>query len=180
MFHLRFLLQGVDVGFVQLLFRTGGGTVGLELGAVVRLLKKMPGALGAVYNGVRSFHPHIVIPGIPDFPAKLPADCGSGGVGDFELRGRLLFGILKMELHLDFAVAVIGNQLRLDNLFGGDFCLSLLCLVSSLFRFLNGFSHNGIKPLFIGELQPGFTQKYHLPELPGYGYSSFLCILLLV
>ena len=85
-----------------------------------------------------------------------------------------------MEFPLDFAVAVIGNQLRLDNLFGGDICLSLLCLVSSLFRFLSGFAHYRVKPLFSGEFQPGFTQKYHLPELPGYGYSSFLCILLLV
>ena len=41
MFHLRFLLQGVDVGFLQLLFRTGSGTVGLELGRTVSLLKKM-------------------------------------------------------------------------------------------------------------------------------------------
>ena len=170
----------MEIGFLQLFFRTGSGTVGLELGAVVRLLKKMPGALGAVQSAAHSFHPHIVIPGIPDFPAKLPADCGGRRVGDLELGGRLFLGILKMEFHLDFAVTVVGNQLPLDNLFGGDFCLGFFCLASSLFRFLNGFAHYRVKPLFIGELQPGFTQKYHLPELPGYGYSSFLCILLLV
>ena len=180
MLYLRFLLRGMDIGFIKLLFRTGCGTVGLKLGRTVSLLKNMGRRIHGICGIASSFHPHIVIPGIPDFPAKLPADCGGRRVGDFELGGRLFLRILKMELHLDLAVTVVSNQLPLDNLFGGDFCLGFFCLVSSLFRFLNGFSHNGIKPLFIGELQPGFTQKYHLPELPGYGYSSFLCILLLV
>ena len=170
----------MDIGFLQLLFRTGSRTVGLELGGMVCFLKQMGRRIHGICGIPSSFHTHIVILGFPDFPANLPADCGSGGVGDFELRGRLLFRILKMELHLDLAVTVVGNQLRLDNLFGGDFCLGFLCLVSSLLRFLDSFAHYRVEPLFIGELQPGFTQKYHLPELPGYGYSSFLCILLLV
>lgn len=180
MFHLRFLLQGMEIGFLQLLFRTSGGTVGLELGAVVGFLKQIGRRIHGICGIPSSFHTHIVILRISDFPADLPADSGGGGVGDFGLGGRLFLHILKMELYLDLAIAVVGHQFPLDNLFGGDFCLGFLCLVSRFFSFPNRFSHYRVKPLFIGKFQPGFTQKYHLPELPRYGCSSFFRILLLV
>ena len=113
----------MDVGFLQLLFCTGSSTVGLELDTVMYILEEMPSALGAVCDVIRSFHTHIVILGFPDFPANLPADCGGRRIGDFELGGRLFLDILKMELHFDFSVAVVGNQFRLDHLLCGDFCL---------------------------------------------------------